>query len=727
MSDSPFERAGSLRVGHVDYVAPDEIRGKLDVESPESVALNTGNPKPFPRVNSYLLIRVDDAFLVGQVEWLTIELSPFPKRRGMRDFGVVDLPYPLRRIRLNPLGMLRKTYEGEHKEELESKYDFQRGSEALPSVGTAILLPTERQLRAIIESGKNQRVRIGTSPLAGDTDVHVDPNRLFGRHFAVLGNTGSGKSCSVAGLIRWSLEAAGRGLGKTQPNARFIILDPNGEYSRAFKGDSTINARIFKVEPDETKGEKELRVPLWLWNSEEWLAFTQASSKTQRPLLLQALRNVKHSQVKVGDKGEEGKQKLLSCLKRKRSEVRRALQTQEISNKECFRFAFYLEMAKTDIKYRWQQLVNVISLDDNLTDSLGLVGTSITEALNESKPPNSNYYGPFSEERVENILECLQGTIGMLETTESDEEASEDIPVPFSINNLVEHLEILAEGSGSVQYIEPLKTRIQTLLSNPRMKEVIGADTNIGGNNLEQWLQNHISSNNTENHCVSIIDLSLVPTQIIHIVTAVIARMVFEALQRYMKLNGATLPTVLVMEEAHTFVKSSIRRYSEDADDYDAASICCQVFERIAREGRKFGLGLVISSQRPSEISPTVLSQCNTFLLHRISNDRDQERVQSLVPDNLRGLLRELPLLPSQRAILLGWASELPVLVKMRNLPPEHQPQSDDPDIWEVWTREVERKGGWDEVAKQWLNITPQNQTNQGNKPSAQQKSEGQK
>ena len=75
------------------------------------------------------------------------------------------------------------------------------------------------------------------------------------------------------------------------------------------------------------------------------------------------------------------------------------------------------------------------------------------------------------------------------------------------------------------------------------------------------------------------------------------------------------------------------------------------MFEKIAREGRKFGLGLVVLSQRPSELSPTVLSQCNTFLLHRISNDKDQEQVLRLVPDSMRGLLRELPSLPSIYAI----------------------------------------------------------------------------
>ena len=221
---------------------------------------------------------------------------------------------------------------------------------------------------------------------------------------------------------------------------------------------------------------------------------------------------------------------------------------------------------------------------------------------------------------------------------------------------------------------------------------------------LVQWLTDYVGSNDSENGCVSVIDLSLVPTEVVHVVTAVIARIVFEALQRYVKLNGVALPTVLVMEEAHTFIK----RYREDVENQEAAGICCQVFERIAREGRKFGLGLVLSSQRPSELSPTVLSQCNTFLLHRISNDRDQDLVHRLVPDTLKGLLRELPSLPSQSAILLGWASELPILVKMNDLPKMQQPRSDDPDFWGVWLgaddegKLTSRETAWERIAQDW-------------------------
>lgn len=258
-----------------------------------------------------------------------------------------------------------------------------------------------------------------------------------------------------------------------------------------------------------------------------------------------------------------------------------------------------------------------------------------------------------------------------------------------------------AEMLNVSEYVETMMIRIRTLLADTRMRSIISDTDDI---NLDHWLTDYIGGNQAENGNLTVIDLSLVPSEIVHIITAVIARIIFEALQRYRKLNKEhkTLPTVLVMEEAHTFVRS----YKEDAENQDAASVCCQVFERIAREGRKYGLGLVLSSQRPSELSPTVLSQCNTFLLHRISNDRDQDLVHRFVPDNLKGLLRELPSLPSQNAILLGWASELPILVRMNDLPKDQQPQSEDPDFWKVWAGEEERDVDWKVISDDWQGVS---------------------
>ena len=317
----------------------------IDIDAPESVALNSGTPRPFPRVNGYLLVAVDDGFLVGQVEWMTIERSPFPARRGTGDFGLVDLPYPpsatapqpsrhaKRANRWTPIICTR--YRG------RCRPLVQRSS-----------LPTETQLRSIVESGDRRRVKIGSSPIAADADVCVDPNRLFGRHLAVLGNTGSGKSCSVAGLIRWSLEQAQRRrteLSRTgNPNARFIVLDPNGEYARAFgQEDPSVRARVFKVRSDG--GHLALKVPLWFWNSSEWCSFTHASARTQRPLLRRALREVKAGRTTATDStDEEKKLALRRYLSSRLISIQGALRSGEIQTDES-KFGFRLHAIAQDL------------------------------------------------------------------------------------------------------------------------------------------------------------------------------------------------------------------------------------------------------------------------------------------------------------------------------------------------------------------------------------------
>ena len=341
MSQSPFEQLSNARIGTVQYVSPDEIRATLDVEAPESVALNTGEARPFPRVNGYLLIPVDADHLVGQIGWIAAEQTPSPRHRGRQDAQLVDLPNSLRRLRINPLGMLKNV-------SATNEYLFQRGAEALPSIGTAVVLPSESQLKAIIESGEQRHVKIGTSPLAGDAVVAVDPNKLFGRHLAVLGNTGSGKSCSVAGLIRWSLEQSQRPCAK-RPNARFIILDPNGEYSSAFEEKDALEARVFRVEVDGD-GIKQLKVPLWFWNSAEWASFAQASARTQGPLLRRALREIKSGRsATTEDSAEERQLRLRSYLSTRFISIRSDFRSGAIQLEES-RFGFRLKAIASDLE-----------------------------------------------------------------------------------------------------------------------------------------------------------------------------------------------------------------------------------------------------------------------------------------------------------------------------------------------------------------------------------------
>lgn len=671
MSVSPIEQTASLRIGAVEFVSPDEIKVALDLEAPDGIAGNAGIPRAFPRINSYVLIAAESGHIVAQVEWIAVERSPFPKRKGFQDYGLVDLPFPLRKMRANPLGILKNEAAG---------IAFKRGVHGFPSVGEPVLIPTDEQLKAIVESGDNRRVKIGTSPVAANADVCVDPDRLFGRHLAVLGNTGSGKSCSVAGLIQWSLAAAKKvsDAGDSPPNARFIVLDPNGEYSRVFKD----SGRVFRV-ADEVNP---LEVPLWFWNSAEWCSFTQASARAQVPLLKRALRSMRNEEFELT---EEASIK----IKRFLSSILISARHEESLGSPWGSFPrpknFFEKVCK------WLDSVEALKgemgADDERLDDLVAV---LTEYKNDRPGQYPTFEATIDE--ITGVIDEISSAFVAFGGTELDLlPKSEDIPTKFTGEVFVNFLEALAQETGSEQYVEFLLARIRTMLADTRMKDVIGDDVEI---TLAEWLEAYVGANDAGNGCVTIIDLSLVPADIVHIVTAVVARIVFEALQRYRKLNEKSLPTVLVMEEAHTFVK----RYREDLENQSAAAVCCQMFERIAREGRKFGMGLVLSSQRPSELSPTVLSQCNSFLLHRVSNDRDQELIHRLVPDNLRGLLRELPSLPSQQAILLGWASELPIMVRMNDLQEYERPHSDDPDFWDVWSRSSARTVDWEKVTADW-------------------------
>jgi len=706
---TPLAYVDSLRIGSVDSVSPDEIKVLLDIEAPSDVALNTGAPRPFPRISSYVLLPSDSGFLVAQIEWITIERSQYPKRKGMQDFGVIDLPFPLRKMSLMPLGVLK-----EHKSGKESTYSFSRGVDAFPTVGDPVLLPSQEQLKSIVESGEKRRVKIGTSPLASNADVSVDPDRLFGRHLAILGNTGSGKSCSVAGVIRWSIDAARTAKEKVNKqteellgeitdetreslglngfiNSRFIILDPNGEYSKAFI--DMENVRLFAVESNEEKSIKQLQVPLWFWNSAEWCAFTQASSKTQRPTLIQALRCVRDGRLDVALTPSTDMRRYLRTLV--------AQLSIEITGGSPWAGGGKTKGLKESIDTWEKGLVDNTDFSINENDAITALKQAIQDFRNSNQSTGANRddWPKYTKPASDSLLAAFKAAHITFGGSDQDVlPIDADVPRPFSGDDLLKSIQANADLMKTSDHIETMLMRVRTLLSDSRMRTITSCDENL---TLEKWLDDYICPSDSLNGAITVIDLSLVPAEVVHIVTAVVSRMTLEALQRYRRLNdGKTLPTTLVMEEAHTF----IRRYASDSDETPTYTMCTQVFEKIAREGRKFGLGLVLSSQRPSELSPTVLSQCNTFLLHRISNDRDQELVNKLVPDNLRGMLRELPTLPSQRAILLGWASELPVMVQMNYLSEVQRPQSNDPEYWDIWTAHGDnsRKADWGAIARDW-------------------------
>ena len=684
-----YDHLRNLTIGTVDYVSPKEIKVMLDTSAPQNTALNTGTPSLFPRINGFVLIPNEVGALVGLISWIGVEHSQYPKRKGYKDFDLIDLPFPLRKMSITPMGTLKQ--EGK----IEDKtYKLERGVYSFPSIGDTVILPTDIQLKSIVENKeKNSVVKIGIAPIAGNAEVKINPDKLFGRHVAILGNTGSGKSCSVAGVIRWSLEEASKNLPEGQKlNNRFIILDPNGEYTNAF---DDLNSDIKKFKVELTEAEKatftELKVPAWLWNSYEWSSFSNASGRTQRPILRRALRELRSGETDgISDFQTRARSHFSSCYATLRVDLSASSNYKEsataFGNKlisiieDCELFERNCDIDELKPKFK------------ELSDSVKAVADSRYKSFNDKATGKLvEYYAAFSREDVESCIQAIKGLVENFGGLNISVGPNEDTPIPFNVTAIPDHVEKLAQEAGVIQFVDFLIMRMRSMLSDTRMNKIIADDKEVS---LENWLDKTVNG-------ISIIDLSLVPSDITHLLVSVISRVIFESLQRYRRTHNQLLPTVIVMEEAHNFIK----RYNESSEEISASQLCTESFEKIAREGRKFGLSLTLSSQRPSELSPTVLSQCNTFLLHRIVNDRDQELVKRLVPDNIGGLLQELPILPTRKAILLGWASPLPILVEMNELKPEHRPKSDDPDFWNVWTRTSEREVNWKDLADEWQSL----------------------
>ena len=689
---TPIERLSNLVVGVVESVSPVEVRILLELDAPHATALNTGTPAAFPRLNGYVLIPNEAGATVAYIAWIGIERSPFPKRSGFKDFGLIDLPFPLRKMSVSPVGTLTSRRD---RASGTTKYELSRGVSAFPSVGDQVLMPTPEQVEAIVGAkDTDKRVRIGSSPMASNAAIMVDPDKLFGRHLAVLGNTGSGKSCTVAGLIRWSMQAADKAIQSADksgsPNARFIVLDPNGEYAKAF-ADQGDKLRLFRV-PPVAAGERPLDVPAWLWSGHEWTAVAHAQPGAQRPVLMQGLRELKSGQMEGVPREAMIRRYLVSYSTRISALLNTGTQAFAGGARQRFECARLLETIASDCA----QFAGEV--EEPTSTELATIATTTTGVVDSRR--SGNYFNDFAVADLESVRDALNTLAQALPDMGNAAPISEDAPLFFDVNMLAEHLERVAteQGGNLAGFISTLGLRIRGMLADHRLGAVIASDPPTA---FDIWLKDYVGDNGASNGPLAVVDLSLVPSEVVHIVVSVLARLVFESLQRYRRSHptGRTLPTVLVLEEAHSFVR---RGKDDDGPADTPAQLCREVFERIAREGRKFGLGLVLSSQRPSELSPTVLAQCNTFVLHRIVNDADQNLVARLVPDNVGGLLRELPSLPSRQAILLGWATPIPVLVEVDELPYEQRPRSADPDFWDVWTLAKERGVDWHAIAKDW-------------------------
>lgn len=275
---SPIDFQAGLTVGTVESVSPDSIEVVLVHDAPHGTALNARLPTRFPRLNGFVVVPSETGAVLALISWIGVERDGRANRPTPRD--LVEVASARRRIRLIPLATAISGEDG---------VQIRRGVLLFPTVGDPVHLPTPDLLKALTNRSRLGSISLGRAPLAGGSEFHVEVDILLGRHLAVLGNTGSGKSCSVAAIIRSAVLSA-ISVDAPSPEVRIVVLDVNGEYANSFE-DLPVPCRRFTVDPEP--GAERLRVPGWMWNAREWISFTSARPGAQAPYVRRALAQLR--------------------------------------------------------------------------------------------------------------------------------------------------------------------------------------------------------------------------------------------------------------------------------------------------------------------------------------------------------------------------------------------------------------------------------------------------
>ncbi len=264
-----------------------------------------------------------------------------------------------------------------------------------------------------------------------------------------------------------------------------------------------------------------------------------------------------------------------------------------------------------------------------------------------------------------------------------------DTPVPYRISDLtglIDERMGKLENKKDLSPYRQLKMRIDSISQDGRYAFMFGSLTVYDG--MTQVLS-RIFRVPVNNKPITIVELTGLPTEIINVVVSVLARMTFD----FAHWSEGKVPLNIVCEEAHRYVPAA---------DHLGFEPCKRAIAKIAKEGRKYGVSLCIVSQRPAEVDPTILSQCNTVFALRMSNDRDQEIVTSAISDTGSGLLEFLPSLGQREALAFGDGVALPVRIKFDELPAGCLPRSTTARFTEHWQRSVGDEGFLEHVVEKW-------------------------
>ena len=468
----------------------------------------------------------------------------------------------MRMLRMNPLG------------EITEKGGFQRGVAHYPTTGAELHLVTSSTLKVLFAKYSAANFNVGKLSASETVDVFLDPDAFFGRHAAILGQSGAGKSWTVTSFIQSTL--------KSMPNAHIIVIDLHGEYGTKEWDPDT--KPPFPEDAVNCIKASDLEIPYWLLTYEELIELLIDMDDPNASVQIAFLRGV------------------LLELKREANEH---LNIGHIT-------------VDSPIYFSMDDLVKKFRYANETTADFGKSKTALT--------------GKFDQ----------------------------------------------------------LLVKLQSRLNDTRYDFLLKPQKRVSSESLTGLMRDFVGLG-SKRAKVTVLDISSVPFDVHPTVTAQIGRLAFEF--NYWNPNCREFPLFVVAEEAHAYIPR---------DHVGGHQGTRRSFERIAKAGRKYAVGLCVVSQRPNELSETVLAQCSSYICLRISNPDDQEYVRSLVPDSARGILEALPSLAQGEAVAAGEAVPMPMRFQVTMpAPPPNAQSIEYANMWAHGPEETDVEGIVDNWRKQ--------------------------
>ncbi len=517
---------------------------------------------------------------------------------------------------------------------------FVAGVLTKPSVGNVCLVATDEETRLIViddQNNNSKSVLFGTMPLYNNTPAYVPTNTFFSNHFAIFGNTGAGKSCGVARIFQnifFNTQQAPR-------NACVFIFDAYGEYENAL---SIQNSQIqFKKLSTNVRTNPDtlIKLPLWLLDVDDFALLLEAEDATQLPIIEKALRLVT---VFSGDEEET-------------------------------------KMYKNDIiaKAILEVLYSGRSASQ-IHDQIFAILTSFnTSDLNLETPIAQPGY-------IRSLRQCLiidkEGKIAEMQLVTEfikkfiNDDLKLELPdgtIPFTLENLKEAFEFALISEGILKSdklydkANVLKVRLDSLIKG-EYAEYFRVDKYIDKTGFIKQL---ITAPNGSRAQVVNINISYLDDRLAKTICKVYSKILFDFTTK-LRQRGS-FPVHIILEEAHRYVQQ----------DSDTKILGYNIFDRIAKEGRKYGVILGLISQRPSEMSETVISQCSNFLIFRMQHPRDVQFIKQMVPFITDEIVEKMKGLQPGTCVVFGTAFKLPTIVKLEM--PNPQPMSQNVDVSRLW------------------------------------------